>query len=108
MKVSKQWLNDFVEVSGYSTQELSDVFNRIGHEVAAVTTYCVPQGVVLGFVETCEKHPDAEKLHVCHVNVGNEVLQIVCGAKNIRQGVFVAIATIGTLLPNNIMIKKAK
>jgi len=68
----------------------------------------VPNGVVIGYVEQCEKHPDADKLNVCQVNVGNEIRQIVCGASNVRQGIHIALATVGAELPGGLKIKEAK
>ncbi len=65
-------------------------------------------GVIIGRIETIKKHPDADKLHVCEVNVGSETLQIVCGARNIFEGALVPVAMIGASLPNGITIAKSK
>src|SRR5699024_3081132 len=62
----------------------------------------------IGYVESCEKHPDADKLNLCQVDVGNETLQIICGAPNVAQGQKVAVAKPGAVLPNNFKIKKVK
>ena len=65
-------------------------------------------GVVVGRVESCEKHPDADKLSVCEVSDGEEVHQVVCGAPNVRAGLVTAFAKVGAVLPENFKIKKAK
>mgnify|MGYP003417863006 FL=1 len=61
---------------------------------------------VVGFVETKEKHPNADKLSVCKVNVGDEVLQIVCGAPNVEAGQKVVVAKIGAVMPSGMLIKE--
>lgn len=63
---------------------------------------------VVGYVETCEKHPDADKLNVTTVDVGTETLQIVCGAKNIAQGQKVVVAKVGAVMPSGMQIKDAE
>lgn len=63
---------------------------------------------VVGYVETCEKHPDADKLNVTTVDVGTEKLQIVCGAKNIAQGQKVVVAKVGAIMPSGMQIKDAE
>ncbi|WP_414050388.1 YtpR family tRNA-binding protein [Macrococcus animalis] len=63
---------------------------------------------VVGYVETCEKHPDADKLNVTTVDVGTEKLQIVCGAKNIAQGQKVVVAKVGAVMPSGMQIKDAE
>ncbi|RXK18280.1 YtpR family tRNA-binding protein [Macrococcus sp. DPC7161] len=63
---------------------------------------------VVGFVETCEKHPNADKLNITNVNVGTETLQIVCGAKNIAQGQKVVVAKVGAVMPSGMLIKDAE
>jgi tRNA-binding protein len=60
---------------------------------------------VVGYVETKEKHPDADKLSVCTVNVGEETLQIVCGAPNVEAGQKVVVAKIGAVMPSGLLIK---
>ena len=66
-------------------------------------------GVVVGYVETCEEHPDSDHMHVVTVDVGGEEpIQIVCGAPNIAQGIKVPVATVGAVLPGDFKIKKSK
>ena len=108
MIVTKNWLNEWIDLSGVSTEMLLKTFNAIGLEVDRHETIRVPDGVVVGYVEQCEKHPDADKLNVTQVNVGSEVRQIVCGASNVRAGIYIALATVGAELPGNLKIKEAK
>lgn len=108
MIVTKNWLNEWIDLDGISAEELCKTFNAIGLEVDAHEVIRVADGVVVGYVEACEKHPDADKLNVCQVNVGSEVRQIVCGASNVRQGIHIALATVGAELPGGLKIKEAK
>ncbi len=107
MIVTKNWLNEWIDLSAIETQQLLKTFNAIGLEVDRHEVICAPSGVVVGFVEACEKHPDADKLNVCQVNVGTSVRQIVCGASNVRAGIYVAVATVGAELPGGLKIKEA-
>ncbi|KIX90103.1 tRNA-binding protein [Staphylococcus microti] len=63
---------------------------------------------VVGYVQQKEKHPNADKLSVCQIDVGNEVLQIVCGAPNIEQGQKVVVAKVGAVMPSGMIIKDAE
>lgn len=108
MIVTKNWLNEWIDLSEVSTEQLLKTFNSIGLEVDRHEVIRVANGVVIGYVEQCEKHPDADKLNVCQVNVGNEVRQIVCGASNVRAGIHIALATVGAELPGGLKIKEAK
>ena len=108
MIVTRRWLEEFIDLSDVSTQEIIDTLNRIGQEVEGYKKIEVPQNVVIGEVIECEKHPNADKLNVCKVNVGEEVLQIVCGASNVAAGQLVPVALIGAVLPGEFKIKKAK
>lgn len=108
MIVTKNWLNEWIDLDNVTTEQLLKTLNAIGLEVSRHESICVPKGVVVGFVEGCEKHPDADKLNVCQVNLGDEICQIVCGASNVRAGIYVAVATLGTQLPSGLTIKEAK
>lgn len=107
MIVTKNWLNEWIDLDGISADTLCKTFNAIGLEVDRHEPLRVADGVVIGYVEKCEKHPDADKLNVCQVNVGNEVRQIVCGASNVREGIHIALATVGAELPGGLKIKEA-
>jgi len=109
MKFSEKWLREWVNPN-VSTDELSDQLSMAGLEVDGVEAVAGEfSGVVVGEVVECGQHPDADKLQVTKINVGDdELLDIVCGAPNCRQGIKVAVAKIGAVLPGNFKIKKAK
>lgn len=108
MIVTRHWLNEWIDITDLSTEKLCEIFNSIGLEVDSISRYEMPQNVVVGYVKEKTKHPDADKLNICQVDVGSEIKQIVCGAKNVDSGQFVAVALEGAKLPNGIKIKKAK
>ncbi|MCR8644918.1 phenylalanine--tRNA ligase subunit beta [Paenibacillus sp. N1-5-1-14] len=110
MKVSYKWLSEYVDVSGYTAEELAEKLTRSGIEVDVVEDRNQGvTGVVVGYVKTREKHPDADKLSVCTLDVGQgEDLQIVCGAKNVDAGQKVPVAVVGAVLPGDFKIKRAK
>ncbi|MDQ0110988.1 phenylalanine--tRNA ligase subunit beta [Paenibacillus harenae] len=110
MKVSYQWLNEYIELTGLKAEELAEKMTRGGIEIDGVESRNKGvTGVVVGYVKSKEKHPDADKLNVCKVDVGTgEELQIVCGAKNVDAGQRVPVAVIGAVLPDDFKIKRAK
>ena len=102
MKISSSWLRQYYD-AGLSTEEIARVLTDTGLEVGGVESFeTVPgglQGLVIGEVLTCDKHPNADRLSVTTVNVGEaEPLQIVCGAPNVAAGQKVVVATVGTTL----------
>jgi len=107
MRVTKAWLNEFIDLSGISNEKLYETFNSIGLEVDSIEQITIPSKVVVGEILSCEKHPDADKLNVCQIDVGSEVKQIVCGASNVVDARYVAVATVGAVLPKNFVIKEA-
>ncbi|HBN90140.1 phenylalanine--tRNA ligase subunit beta, partial [Rheinheimera aquimaris] len=109
MKFSEAWLREWVNPA-IDTNTLSEQLSMAGLEVDGIETVAGEfSGVVVGEVVECGPHPDADKLQVTKVNVGaDELLDIVCGAKNCRQGLKVAVATVGAVLPGDFVIKKAK
>ncbi|BFU78143.1 phenylalanine--tRNA ligase subunit beta [Arcobacter sp. 15-2] len=108
MIVTRQWLQEYIDISKISTQSLCKALNSIGLEVDSTQRTLIPNNVVVGYIEACEKHPDADKLNICQVNIGNKTEQIVCGAKNVQKGQYVAVATVGAILGEDFKIKKAK
>ncbi|MBL6969765.1 MAG: phenylalanine--tRNA ligase subunit beta [Campylobacterales bacterium] len=108
MIITRNWLNEFLDISKISTDELCIALNSIGLEVDGTEKIKIANGVKVGYVESCAKHPDADKLNVCQVNLGDTNVQIVCGAKNVEAGQTVAVATVGTILGDDFKIKKAK
>ena len=107
MIVTRSWLSEFIDLDGISNETLYETFNAIGLEVDSIKTYAIPEKVVVGKVLSCEKHPDADKLTVCQVDVGVATRQIVCGAANVVNAEYVAVALIGARLPGNFEIKFA-
>ena len=108
MIVTRSWLEEWIDLSGISTAEIAKTFNSIGLEVDRLVEYRVPEKIVFGKVLECEKHPDADKLNVCQVDIGSSIRQIVCGAANVRAGLTVAVATLGAEMPGGLTIKPVK
>jgi len=108
MIVTRSWLQEWIDLDGITTEDIAKTFNSIGLEVDRVHEYRVPQKIVFGKVLECEKHPDADKLNVCKVDIGSATRQIVCGASNVRAGLNVAVATIGAVMPGGMAIKPVK
>lgn len=109
MKFSESWLREWVNPS-VSREALSHQITMAGLEVDGVDAVAADfNGVVVGEVVECGQHPDADKLRVTKVSVGtSELIDIVCGAPNCRQGLKVAVAMVGAVLPGDFKIKKAK
>ena len=109
MNISTRWLREWVSPD-VSDQELSEKLTMAGLEVDQIAPVAPPfEGLVVGHVVSCGKHPNADKLSLCEVDIGaDENLQIICGAPNVRQDLKVAVATVGSVLPNKLKIKRAK
>lgn len=109
MKLSEFWLRDWINAA-ISSEALSEQMTMAGLEIDDVKSVAGQfQGVLVGEVVECVQHPNADKLQLTKVNIGTEqLLNIVCGAPNCRQGLKVAVATIGAVLPDNFKIKATK
>lgn len=109
MKISENWLRTWVNPD-ISTDELVATLTMAGLEVDGTEVMGAElAGILVGKITKAEQHPEADKLQVCSVDVGaEESLQIICGAPNAREGIKVAVATIGCVLPGDFKIKKAK
>ena len=108
MKISLNWLSEYINISK-SPEEISELLTMAGLEVSSLKIGNAFEGVVVGEVKECVKHPNADKLSLCKVDIGTkEELSIVCGASNVKAGIKVFVATVGTILPGNFKIKKAK
>lgn len=109
MLISESWLREWVNPP-INTQTLADQLTMAGLEIDALTPAAPDfKGVVVGEVLSIAKHPDADKLQICQVNIGTDApLQIVCGAKNVQEKMRVPVATVGAVLPENFKIKKSK
>ncbi|MDO7345699.1 DUF4479 domain-containing protein [Bacillus stercoris] len=98
--------NGPVALSETFVQDVNEILNRNGVEETLVVD--LSPKFVVGYVESKEKHPNADKLSVCKVNVGEETLQIVCGAPNVDQGQNVVVAKVGAVMPSGLVIKDAE
>ena len=108
MIISEQWLREWINVD-LDAVAIADCLTNAGLEVEAVETLAGPiEKLVIGKVESVSKHPDADRLHLTKVNIGSEILEIVCGAANVTEGLLVAVALIDAKLPNGLKINKAK
>lgn len=107
MQVSRKYLEQYFDLSKYSNQDLASLFTNAGFEVERLVEYNFNGLLVVGLVKECVDHPDSDHLHMCQVDVGNEVLQIVCGAPNVAVGQKVIVALNGCQLPE-IKIVKSK
>jgi len=108
MIITRTWLNNFIDIEDVSNEKLYETFNSIGLEVDSIKTYTIPAKVVIGEIISCRKHPDADKLNICQIDIGGAVRQIVCGASNVVDARYVAVATIGAKLGDDFEIKHAK
>ncbi len=110
MLVSLNWLADYVDLTDQQPAELAEKITRSGIEVDAIEVRSQDmKNVVIGHVVSKEKHPEADKLNICQVDVGTgELSQIVCGAPNVDAGQNVTVAIPGARLPGGFKIKKAK
>ncbi len=109
MKFSENWLREWVNPE-ISSETLTDQLTMAGLEVDGIENVAGDfTGVVVGRVVECAQHPNADKLRVTKIDIGKtELLDVVCGAPNCRQGLTVACATVGAILPGNFKIKSAK
>ena len=109
MIVTRRWLQEFIDLTDINDKRLYEAFNSIGLEVDSIRSLIMPENVVVGRVVECVKHPDADKLNLCKVDVGEgEPLQIICGASNVVDAEYVAVAKVGAILPGDFEIKPAK
>jgi len=107
MKFTKHWLQELINID-LTTEKLAEQLTMVGLEVDSIKTVADDfHGVVVGEILEVKPHPNADKLTVCQVNVGaaEPVLNIVCGAKNVRPKLKVPVALVGAELPNNFKIK---
>ena len=110
MKVSLKWLHDYVDLSGIATDDIVEKLTATGLEVDEVIDYKkIFENYVVGYVKVKVKHPNADKLSLCKVDSGEEVVDVVCGAPNVAEGQKIVFANIGAVLPGtDFKIKKVK
>ena len=105
--IDLEWVKDYIDISDQDLYELAVKITKAGINIEKVITNRI-DNLVIGEVVECIMHPDSDHLHVCKVNVGSEVKQIVCGAPNVRKGLKVIVALPGAVLPGDFEIKKSK
>ena len=108
MIITRSWLEEFIDISKIPTDDICKTLNAIGFEVDSLERISIAPKVVIGKVLEKEKHPDADKLNICQVDLETHQVQRVCAAKNVEVGQFVPVATVGCDLGNDFIIKEAK
>ncbi len=109
MKFTLSWLNQFISTEGLTSAQIADKLTMLGLEVDSVEELFIElEHITTARVTEVNTHPDADKLTVCSVDTGTEIVQVVCGAPNVRAGMLTAIAKPGVKLPDGTKIKKAK
>ncbi|MGA7836370.1 MAG: phenylalanine--tRNA ligase subunit beta, partial [Ignavibacteriaceae bacterium] len=110
MKISLNWLKDYIDIEGISSSEIISKLTNAGLEVEDyVDQSSIYKDFIVGFVKDKKKHPNADRLSLCTVFDGKDDLQVVCGAPNVEAGQKVVFAPVGTLIPKgNFKIGKAK
>ncbi len=105
MKLSKNFVKDYIDID-VDIKTLAEDMTRVGNEYDSAEKMINATKLIIGEVLECEEHPDSDHLHVCKVDIGEEVLDIVCGAPNVRKGLKVILAQVGAELPGDFKIKK--
>ena len=95
MIITRNWLREWIDIGEISSEKLAATLNSIGLEVDAHDKISLPASVVVGLVKSKHCHENSDHLNVCEVDVGEQSLQIVCGAKNVEAGQYVAVSLIG-------------
>ena len=106
MILSRKFVNDYTSLKDVETDYLTNEMVRIGNESESVKKLVKGNKLIIGEVISCEEHPESDHLHVCKVNIGDEVLDIICGAPNVRTGIKVIVALDGCVLEGG-TIKKS-
>lgn len=105
--ISMNWVKDYVDLDGIDLKDLAVQVTKGGLNIEGVIDHHI-DNLVVGEVLECVDHPDSDHLHVCKVNDGTTVRQIVCGASNVREGIKVIVALPGCILPGDFQIKEGK
>ena len=106
MKLSLNFLKDYVDIEDLDVKKIAEDMTNAGNEYDDASKLINATKLVIGEILECENHPDSDHLHLCKVNAGKEVLDIVCGAPNARKGLKVIVALDGAVLPGDFKIKK--
>ena len=105
--ISLNWVKDYVDIENEDLDELAVKITKAGVNVEKVIKNRI-DNLVIGKVVECYDHPNSDHLHVCKVDIGENITQIVCGAKNVREGITVIVALPGCILPGDNEIKAGK
>ena len=105
MKLSTNFVKDYVDID-VDVKTLAEDMTRVGNEYDSAEKLISATKLIIGKVLECKDHPDSDHLHVCKVDIGTEVLNIVCGAPNVKAGIKVIVALAGAELPGDVKIKK--
>jgi len=105
MKLSLNFVKDYIDINE-DVKTVAEKMTKVGNEYEEAGKLINATNLTIGKVLECVEHPDSDHLHVCKVDVGEEVLQIVCGAPNVREGLKVIVALPGAVLPGDFKIKK--
>jgi len=108
MRISLNWVNDFVDIEDLDIDEIARRLTMSGLEVEGIEKREKAEGVVTAKVVSKEKHPNADKLSLCQVDDGTQIYQVVCGAQNVAVGQVIPFARVGAKLPGGMVIKDAK
>ena len=106
MKLSTNFVKDYIDINDIDLKKIAEDMTRVGNEYDSAEKFLGGTNLIIGQVLTCENHPDSDHLHICTVNIGTEVLNIVCGAPNVRAGLKVIVAKVGAELPGDVTIKR--
>ena len=99
MKLSRKFVSDYIDLDDISIDKIAEDMTNVGNEYDSASSLINCTNLITGEVVECTDHPDSDHLHVCKVNIGSEVLNIVCGAPNVRKGLKVIVALPGAKLP---------
>ena len=99
MRLSKKFVSEYTPLDNIDFHEYADQMLKLGNEYESITKLVNATNLITGEVVSCEKHPESDHLNLCKVDIGSEVLNIVCGAPNVREGLKVIVALDGAKLP---------
>ena len=107
MKLSLNFVKDYIDLDeNLTVEEIAEAMTKAGSEYDSAEKLINATKLIIGEIIESEPHPDSDHLHLCKVDIGNEVLNIVCGAPNARKGIKVIVAQVGAALPGDFKIKK--
>ena len=104
MKLSTNFVKEYIDID-VDVKQLAEDMTRVGNEYDSAGKLINATKLVIGEIIECKDHPDSDHLHLCKVNIGNEILNIVCGAPNARKGIKVIVALDGAVLPDKVIKK---